>query len=269
MDKNSPIVLFDSGVGGLTIAKEIMTELSNEKIIYFGDTAHLPYGTRLQSEVEGFALQIMDYFVDLGAKMVIIACNTATAASLKLAQDRFNIPIIGPIKAGAKEAIIRTENNKIGVIATTGTIESSAYQNVLKELGFTGEVFAQACPKLVPLVEKGELYSQRARRVVSEYLTSLKEVEIDTLLLGCTHFPYLARLLEEIMGKDVNLIYPGRVIALQVRNYLVQKDLLGDTNRQNSFYVSDLDNLSHEFLEVGREFLGFEKLEFKELDLWG
>ncbi|MCK8817126.1 glutamate racemase [Natroniella sulfidigena] len=270
MDKNSPIVLFDSGVGGLTIAKEVMSEFPNEDIIYFGDTAHLPYGSRPQAEVRKFAFEIIDYFLELEAKMVIIACNTATAAGLKAAKKKFGVSIIGPIQPGVREAILATSNNKIGVIATEGTIGSGAYQRALQTKSADVEVYAQACPKFIPLVEAGELYSQKTKQIAQRYLTSLVKEEIDTLLLGCTHFPYLGKVLQEVVGESVNLIYPGRGIALQVRDILERKALLSPTptKGKREFYISDLDKLSAKFVRLGKEFLNLKELEFKELDLW-
>ncbi|MCK8828090.1 glutamate racemase [Natroniella acetigena] len=270
MKKNDPIVLFDSGVGGLTIAKEVMSEFPNEDIIYFGDTAHLPYGSRPQSEVRKFALEIIGYFLELGAKLVIIACNTATAAGLKAAQQRFEVPIIGPIQPGVREAVVATTNNKIGVIATEGTIGSGAYQNSLCKQSAEVEVYAQACPQFIPLVEAGELYSQKTKQVAQRCLASVVKKGIDTLLLGCTHFPYLRNVFKEIAGKDVNMIYPGQGIALQVRGFLEKEELLNSnsTGGKRKFYVSDLDKLSAKFVKLGKEFLNFKELEFEELDLW-
>ncbi|MFW6030590.1 MAG: glutamate racemase [Halanaerobiales bacterium] len=269
MEVKNGIALFDSGVGGLTIAREMIAEFPSEDITYFGDTAHLPYGPREQSEVCGFVFDIINYFVEAGAKIVIIACNTATAAGLSAAKKEFSIPIIGPINPGVEEALARTKNKKIGVIATTGTIESSSYQDALKEQGENIEIFSKACPKFVPLVEAGELYSDHAREVAEEYLLPLRERGIDTLLLGCTHFPYLGGIIKEVMGADVKLIYPGRGIALKARKILAQKGLLKNIGTgKRKFYVSDKEKLSKKFVEFGTEFLDFSELSFKEFDLW-
>ncbi|PRX17803.1 glutamate racemase [Orenia metallireducens] len=270
MAKKDPIALFDSGVGGLTIAKEVIAEFPKEQIIYFGDTAHLPYGIRPQNQVRDFVLEIIDYFTKINAKMVIIACNTATAAGLKEAQKQFALPIIGPIEPGVEEAVLATANKKIGVIATEGTIESGAYQKGLKKASSKVEVFSQPCPEFIPLVERGELYSSKAKGITKAYLRPLKKEGIDTLLLGCTHFPYLEGIIREVMGKEVKLIYPGRGIALRVREILKQQDLLNeDTSiKDNQFYVSDLDKLSNDFVKLGKDFLNFKELEFKKLDIW-
>lgn len=268
-NQDSPIALFDSGVGGLTIAKEVMAEFSNEDIIYFGDTAHLPYGPKSQQEVRAFVFKIIEYFVNLGAKIVIIACNTATAAGLKEARKKFDIPIIGPIVPGVREAVAKTRNNKIGVIATKGTMKSNSYQLALNKLAPQIDVFAKACPGFVPLVEAGELYTKEAKEIINNSLISLKEKEVDTLLLGCTHFPYLADLISDFMGQNVDLIYPGRGIALKVREILERENLLNQRDRiaRRSFYVSDLNRLSKKFLSLGKQFLDFRELNFNELDI--
>ncbi|MGM0501718.1 MAG: glutamate racemase [Bacillota bacterium] len=269
MEIKNGIALFDSGVGGLTIAKEMVSEFPAEDIVYFGDTAHLPYGPREQEEVRGFVFDIINYFVEAGAKIVIIACNTATAAGLAAAKERFSIPIIGPINPGVEEALARTENNKIGVIATTGTIGSSAYQDSLYTHSKEIEVFAKACPDFVPLVESGELYSAKAKQTAERYLLPLKEKGIDTLLLGCTHFPYLGGVIKEVMGPEVKLIYPGRGIAIKARRILARQEVLKNvgTGRRN-FYVSDKERLSQQFVSIGTEFLNFTELNFKEFNLW-
>ncbi|GAB6100193.1 glutamate racemase [Halanaerocella petrolearia] len=269
MKRDNPIVLFDSGVGGLTIAKEVIEEFPQEDIIYFGDTAHLPYGEREQEEVEEFVLKIIDHFVELGAKMVIIACNTATAAGLELARDNFSIPIIGPIDAGVEKAISGTKNKRIGIIATEGTVGSGAYQETIKQADSEVELFVQACPDFVPLVEAGELYSQRARKIAQDYLAPLQEQEVDTLLLGCTHFPYLGGIIKEVMGQEVKLIYPGQSIALKARQILADEHLMTSNQvGEAKFYVSDLDRLSEKFVKLGAKFLNFDQLNFSELNLW-
>ena len=269
MEVKNGIALFDSGVGGLTIAREMISEFPSEDIVYFGDTAHLPYGPREQREVRGFVFDIINYFVEAGAKIVIIACNTATAAGLEAAQEKFSLPIIGPINPGVEEALARTTNKKIGVIATTGTIGSSSYQDVLRSKGENIEIFAKACPEFVPLVEAGELYSERAKEIAEEYLLPLKEKGIDTLLLGCTHFPYLGGIIKEVMGQEIKLIYPGRGIALKARKILAQKELLKNIGTgKRKFYVSDKDKLSQKFVEIGTEFLDFSEFNFKEFNLW-
>ncbi|SDC15445.1 MULTISPECIES: glutamate racemase [unclassified Candidatus Frackibacter] len=271
MKSSNPIALFDSGVGGLTVTKEVMNEFPDEDVIHFGDTLHLPYGPRPQKEVRGFAFEIIDYLIEiLNVKLIIIACNTATAAALKIAQDEFEVPIIGPVKPGAKAAIKKTKNQKIGVIATKGTISSKAYHKEIKLLSKEVEIFAKACPEFVTLVERGKVTGLEVEEVVEGYLASLREVGVDTLLLGCTHFPYLSQVIQKVIGPDVNLIYPGREIAIQAREIL---SALDDLNKQpkigsRTFYVSDLDNISYDFVKVGREFLGLDELQFKELPIF-
>ncbi|MGM0472198.1 MAG: glutamate racemase [Bacillota bacterium] len=271
MNSQSPIALFDSGVGGLTITKSVMKEFPNEDIIYFGDTAHLPYGPRPQDEVRSFVFQIINYLINrFNVKLIIIACNTATAAGLQAAQDKFALPLIGPVKPGVEAAIHCTTNQKIGVIATKGTINSQAYQNEILNLTDKVEVFTKACPEFVTLVEQGQIIGTEVERIISDQLRSLKEVGIDTLILGCTHFPYLSRVIQNVMGQDVNLIYPGREIAIQARSVLSHNQLLNQqvTAGRRDFYVSDLNNISQDFIQIGKQFLELKELEFSKLSIF-
>jgi glutamate racemase len=271
MKSSNPIALFDSGVGGLTITKEVMKEFPHEDIVYFGDTAHLPYGPRPQEEVRSFAFTIIDYLLEVfNVKLIIIACNTATAAALDLVQDKFKVPIIGPVKPGAKAAIEQTQNKKIGVIATKGTINSRAYHKEIAMLSEQVEVFSKPCPEFVTLVERGKIVGKKVEKIVEGYLHSLKEVGVDTLLLGCTHFPYLSQVIQKVMGDNVNLIYPGREIAVEARKRLFSRDLLNEQLEvgNRDFYVSDLNNISYDFVQIGKRFLGLKELQFKKIDIF-
>ncbi|MCK8824784.1 glutamate racemase [Fuchsiella alkaliacetigena] len=271
MKSSNPIALFDSGVGGLTITKEVMEEFPDEDIVYFGDTAHLPYGPRPQEEVRSFVFKIIDYLLRFfNVKLIVIACNTATAAGLKAAQERFEVPIIGPVKPGAEAAIEQTRNKRIGVIATEGTIGSGAYYQEIKSLSTEINVFSKACPGFIPLVEAGKISGAEVRRIAVDYLASFKEVGVDTLLLGCTHFPYVSHEIQKVMGPEVELIYPGRRIAVQARKILAKQELLNSTTieAKRDFYVSDLNNLSYDFVEIGKDFLELQELRFAELPIF-
>ncbi|SKA06002.1 glutamate racemase [Selenihalanaerobacter shriftii] len=271
MKSSNPIALFDSGVGGLTVTKEVMEEFPHENVIHFGDTLHLPYGPRAQEQVRSFAFKIIDYLIDvINVKLVIIACNTATAAALKLAKEKFEIPIIGPVKPGAKAAVKETNNQKLGVIATKGTIGSRAYHREIRELSTKVEIFAKACPEFVTLVEKGKVIGSEVEEVVQEYLAPLRAEGVDTLLLGCTHFPYLNKIIQKVMGPEVSLIYPGKEIAIQAREILSKHGLLNKQPQlgKREFYVSNLENISYDFVKVGKEFLELRELEFKKLDIF-
>lgn len=220
------IGIIDSGVGGLTVAKEVMRQLPNEKIIYLGDTARCPYGPRTSEEVKKFTWEITSFLLKKKIKMLIIACNTATAVALDEIREAIDIPVIGVIYPGARTALKVTSNGRIGVIGTMGTIKSHAYEYALKSINPTVEVRSLACPKFVPLVESGEYEGALAKKVVAETLAPLKNRGLDTLILGCTHYPLLEPIIKNIMGKDVTVISSGEETAREVSTILYYKGLL-------------------------------------------
>lgn len=224
------IAILDSGVGGLTVAKEVMRQLPREKIIYFGDTARTPYGPRSPEEVRLFTEQIVDYLIQYDPKMLVIACNTATAAALEYIKAKVNVPVIGVIHPGARAAISATKTGKVGVIGTIGTINSGAYTAVLKELNPAIEVVSEACPTLAPLVEQGKYNSEEATVVVSDSLKDMKNNLIDCLILGCTHYPFLKDSIQEVMGKKVKLISSADETAREISTILHQKGRLARGN---------------------------------------
>ena len=189
MDKNAPIGVFDSGVGGLTVAREIMRQLPEERLIYFGDTARLPYGNKSKKTIIRYSEQIIRFLRTKEVKAIVVACNTASSYALDEVRKMVDVPIIGVINAGARAAVSATKNGKIGVIGTEGTINSGTYAEVLKEMKPGTEVFGRACPLFVPLVEEGLLHDTVTDEIASRYLSVLKEKYIDTLVLGCTHYP--------------------------------------------------------------------------------
>lgn len=234
------IAILDSGVGGLTVAKEVMRQLPREKIIYFGDSARAPYGPRSPQEVALFTEQIVDYLVQYNPKMIVIACNTATAAALNIIKAKLDIPVIGVIHPGARAAISATKTGKIGVIGTIGTIISDAYSIALKEIHPAIEVYSQACPAFVPLVEKGLSDSQQALKIVEESLVQMKENPIDCLILGCTHYPFLKSKIKQVMGAKVTLISSADETAREISAVLHQKGQLasGDHIPVHQFFCS-------------------------------
>lgn len=258
LTKDLPIGLFDSGVGGLTVARAVFAHLPNENIIYFGDTERTPYGPRPLDEVRGFVMQIVEFLVEQGVKLAVIACNTGTAAGLEAVSATFDIPIVGVIDPGAKSAVQSSENGKIGVIATEGTIASRAYVRAIKELDSSVEIFEKACPLFVSLVENDEIYTDKARSIVYEYLSSVKDKGIDTLILGCTHYPFLVDAITEVMGPYVKLIFPAEEIALEVQRILTEMDLLNTDNPSptHRFFVTGKPRC---FKKIGERFFG-EKL---------
>lgn len=207
--KNRPIGLLDSGVGGLTVLKEAMRQLPNESFLYVGDTKRCPYGPRPKEEVIAFTWDMAQYLVEKGIKMLVIACNTATAVALKPIQERLSIPVIGVVQPGSLAAIKVTENKKIGVIATQGTVKSTVYKETIQKKDPFVEVSSLACPSFVTLVEDNKHGTPEAVEEVNEVLKDFKEQELDTLILGCTHFPLLRTLIQETMGEGVTLIDSG------------------------------------------------------------
>lgn len=224
------IAVLDSGVGGLTVVKEVMRQLPQEKILYFGDTARTPYGSRPAEEVLVFTEEIVDYLVQYQPKMIVIACNTATAVALEIIRDRINLPIVGVINPGARAAIGRTKSGIVGVIGTEGTIKSGAYDLALKRLNPNVEVISRACPSFVPLVEDGRFNSSEAFQAVSDALLPLRETTMDCLILGCTHYPFLTRQISEVMGSDVVLINSAEETAREISTILHEKNELAGRN---------------------------------------
>ncbi|MBN8191174.1 glutamate racemase [Bacillus sp. NTK074B] len=221
-----PIGIIDSGVGGLTVAREVMRQLPKETIYYLGDTARCPYGPRSAQEVKTFTWEMTQYLMEYDIKMLIIACNTATAVVLDEIQTHLDIPVIGVIHPGARAAIKHTYNKKIGVLGTVGTINSGAYVKALLSLHGNLDVTPLACPKFVPLVESGEYDSSMASDIVGETLQPLRNSGIDTLILGCTHYPLLQSKIQAYMGPDVSVISSGDETAREVSTILDYYNLL-------------------------------------------
>jgi len=238
---NRPIGVFDSGIGGLTVLKEIMELLPGEDVVYFGDTARIPYGTRSKETVIKYAFQCIRFLLSKDIKAIVVACNTASALTLEEAQANFDIPIIGVIEPGANAAISSTKNNKVGVIGTTGTVNSEAYQRRIRRLLPSSEVIGVSCPLFVPIVEEGWEDTDVAFLTAEKYLQELKEHHIDTLVMGCTHYPILRYTIGKVMGEDVNLINPAYETAKATTILLKEKGLKTDKidGGKYEFYVSD------------------------------
>ncbi|MNJ45779.1 glutamate racemase [Paenibacillus bouchesdurhonensis] len=253
------IAILDSGVGGLTVAKEVMRQLPREKIIYFGDTARTPYGPRSPEEVTLFTEQIVDYLIQFDPKMIVIACNTATAAALEHIKKKVSIPVIGVIHPGARAAISATKTGRVGVIGTIGTINSGAYTSALKELNPVIDVVSDACPAFVPLVEQGQFETPEAQQVVEESLQGMKQHPIDCLILGCTHYPFLKRSIQEVMGPKVKLISSADETAREISTVLYQKGQLARGNEIpiHQFFCSGDSEM---FSKIARQWLG-EQIE--------
>lgn len=244
IDAGSPIGVFDSGVGGLTVAREIMRQMPNEKIIYFGDTARVPYGNKSKDTVTRFSKQIVRFLRTFDVKTIVVACNTASAYALEELEAETDIPMIGVVKPGAKAACEVTKNGKIGVIATEATISSRIYNQYITQLNKDVTIYGKACPLFVPLIEEGLWVDPVTDEIAKRYLTELIDLDIDTLILGCTHYPLIRSTLGRIIGEDVNLVNPAYETAVELKELLQEKGLLNDRHpalgeNQYQFYVSD------------------------------
>lgn len=264
--KNNPIGVFDSGIGGLTVLKEIMEVLPNEDIIYFGDTARVPYGPRSKETVTKYTFQCIEFLLSKNIKAIVIACNTATARSLKFAQEKYDIPIIGVIEAGARTAVNITKNKKIGVIGTEGTINSKAYEKEIGKIDINIQTIGKACPLFVPIAEENWCETDIAELTAKKYLEEMREDDIDSLVLGCTHYPLLINTIAKVMGDKIKLVNPARETAKDLKNVLVRNNLLKEYNHnaKYEYYVSDEPT---KFIKIGENFLKKEinNIEFVEI----
>ncbi|MDC7291633.1 glutamate racemase [Blautia schinkii] len=251
IDRNAPVGVFDSGVGGLTVAREIMRNLPSEKIVYFGDTARVPYGSKSKETIIRYSRQIIRFLQEQQVKAIVVACNTASAFALDAVRDELDIPIIGVIEPGARVAAEETKNKRVGIIGTIGTVDSGIHADYLKMLDPQITVIAKACPLFVPLVEEGWLHDSVTLEVAGRYLKEFKDEEVDTLILGCTHYPLLRSTIRTVMGEDVRLVNPAYETALELLRLLKEKDLLSTGTGQEEFpyrfYVSDLADKFKDF----------------------
>lgn len=252
---NRPIGVFDSGLGGLTVVKEIMSHLPGEDVIYLGDTARIPYGTRSSETVIRYSQQCIRFLLSQGIKMIVIACNTVSSISLDIVKDMYPIPIIGVIEPGARAAVDATGNGRIGVIGTQATIRSRAYEKAIAKRRPETQVFTTPCSLFVPLVEEGWSNTKIALLTAERYLDSMKDKGVDTLLLGCTHYPLLEKTIGQVMGEGVDLINPAHGTAIEVQRILEEKNMLRQDKgeSQYKFFVSDLGD---KFQDIGGSFLG-------------
>lgn len=250
---NRAIGVFDSGLGGLTAVRELMRLLPHEHIVYFGDTGRVPYGTRSRDTILHYTRQDIRFLQQFDIKLVLIACGTASSATLPGLQQEFSLPILGVVEPACHEALQQTKNGKIGIIGTTGTIRSGSYESLLHSLKPNVETLAIPCPLFVPLVENGYIDCQVTRLVAQDYLTPLKEAGVDTLILGCTHYPLLRQVIGEIMGDQVTLIDAGATAAQAVSAYLSgQESCHTESTPSIRYFVSDD---TEQFVRIGERFL--------------
>ncbi|RHO81706.1 glutamate racemase [Ruminococcus sp. AF41-9] len=268
IDREAPVGVFDSGVGGLTVAREIMRNLPSEKIVYFGDTARVPYGSKSRETIIRYSRQIIRFLQEQQVKAIVVACNTASAFALDAVRDEFDIPIIGVIEPGARVAAEQTRNKRVGVIGTVGTVGSKIHAEYLKEFDPEITVFAKACPLFVPLVEEGWLHDPVTEEVAARYLKELQDKDVDTLILGCTHYPLLRSTIRKIMGDGVCLVNPAYETALELGRLLEEKGLSSTGTKQEDFpyrfYVSDL---ADEFRGFANSILPYDVEMTKKIDI--
>jgi glutamate racemase len=255
MGDTRPLGVFDSGIGGLTVVRALTSELPQENIVYFGDTARVPYGPKSPQVVRDYALQDTDVLLDHDVKMIVVACNTVSAVALDVVQKRAKMPVVGVIIPGAEAAVKASKNKRIGVIGTLGTILSNAYTNAIHHIDPDAKIWGQPCPLFVPLAEEGWIDHKATELIAKEYLFPLTVERIDTLVLGCTHYPILRDTIEKVTNRSVALIDSGEATAAVVKRVLAEKDIANSSKLKPNlqFYVSDVP---HKFTEIGERFLG-------------
>lgn len=255
VDLDKPIGVFDSGIGGLTVVRSLIERLPNENIVYFGDTARVPYGPKSAQTVREYAAQDTEFLLKHGVKMIVVACNTVSAVALDVVQKHAKVPVVGVIIPGAKMAAAATRTKRIGVIGTLTTIASNAYTNALRQVDKTLTVVPQACPLFVPLVEEGWIDHPATSMIAKEYLFPMKLEKVDTLILGCTHYPLLKDVVQRSMDDGVRLIDSGEAAALEVDEILAKEGLRNSSKQKGNaqFFLSDMP---HKFAEIGERFLG-------------
>ncbi|MGM0688953.1 MAG: glutamate racemase [Bacillota bacterium] len=255
IQSHKAIGVIDSGVGGLTVVREISRVMPNESIIYFGDTARMPYGPRPYDEVRRFAFQMIDFLQHQEIKMIVVACNSATAAGLHYYQQKCEYPVLGVIEPGVRAALAQSRSGRIGVIGTVGTINSSAYEKKLRQKNGSLHLASKACPLFVLLVENNLVHTPEAKKVAHEYLDPLVSENIDSLILGCTHYPLMEGLIQEVVGPSVRLINSAEEIAVEVEELLKKSNManpLASDSHRYRFFVSGSPET---FEEVGAKLL--------------
>lgn len=265
-DAAAPIGVFDSGLGGLTVAHAIMGRLPAESLIYFGDTARVPYGPKSPETVLRYSREIAAYLLEQGVKAIVVACNTATAHALPTLRAELRVPVIGVVEPGARAAASATRSGRVGVIATAGTIRSGAYVRAIHEVAPDAHVTAMACPLLVPLVEEGWTDHDATRLIARQYLAAFDDARVDTLVLGCTHYPLLKALIADIVGPDVRLIDSAEETAIDTQRLLAEHALASPEEAGRYRFIASDDPL--QFLALGQRFFG-DAIEQVEIRTFG
>ena len=263
---DAPIGIFDSGVGGLTVARAILDQLPNESTLYIGDTARGPYGPRPLAEVREFALETMDYLVEQGVKAIVIACNTASAAMLRDARERYSIPVVEVIQPAVRRAVAATRSGNIGVIGTRATIESKAYLDAFAAAPQL-EITSIACPLFVEFVERGETSGEEITKIARQYLAPVMDAKVDTLVLGCTHYPLLTGVISYVMGEGVTLVSSAEETAKDLYRTLVENGLLRNQSSTPATHRFLATGDAKAFESLARRFLGPEVTHVEHQEL--
>ena len=256
---NRPIGVFDSGLGGLTVLREMMGMCPNEHLVYFGDCGRIPYGTKSRETVQKYTIQDINFLLSKNVKAIVIACNTASAYGYEMAKERFDIPVFEVVSPGARAAVRETKTGRIGVIGTPGTISTGVYEKAIMQVardeGVGGfEIISKACPMFVPLVEEGWWDNEIAYKIVEEYLLPLKDEKIDTLVLGCTHYPIIEATISKVMGPGIKLVSSGVEMARDIASFICEKGIHSHSKTTKcEYYTSDS---IEKFMEMGQSFLG-------------
>lgn len=259
------IGVFDSGIGGLTVAKELIKFLPTEKIVYLGDTARVPYGIKSKSTVTRFTRECLNFLTKFELKAIVIACNTASSYALPELKDKFEIPVFGVITPGVKKSVKSTSNKKIGVIGTKATVSSQSYKKKILMYDNNLQVYQKSCPLFVSLAEEGWIDNEITYKVAEKYLDELRKKSIDTLILGCTHYPILKKVIGKVMGRNVELIDSAKEVASSVKEELEENNLLSvDKNSEDKFFVTDE---AQRFIEIGNLFFGSKLNEVAKINL--
>ncbi|MBI4722136.1 MAG: glutamate racemase [Candidatus Stahlbacteria bacterium] len=253
---NNPIGVFDSGIGGLTVVRELLRVLPDERIVYFGDTARVPYGSKSTDVIQKFADQIVKFLLSKEVKLIVVACNTVSATALDWLSSRYSLPIIGVIEAGAKRGVKATRNNKIGVIRTRATIGIKAYTTAIHQLRPGIEDHSKSCPLLVPIIEEGGDV-ELTHLALTRYLLNFKQKDIDTLILGCTHYPLIKDEIQQFMGEDVKLIDSANVVAHEVLNILNNTGIGTSQNINNPKHLFYFSDIPRGFKQLSKRFIGY------------
>jgi len=254
---NAPIGVFDSGLGGLTVVKQLIKQLPNERVVYYGDTARLPYGTKSKQSIIRFSLENADVLMRHHVKAIVVACNSSSSYAIPSLKLKLNVPILDVISPSAKKAVISTKNKRIGVIATSATISSKSYKKAIKKIDNKVKIITQACPLFVPIIEEGWADTKISLEIAKKYLSDLKKQKIDSLILGCTHYPLMKNVIKKILGPNVLLIDSSVEVAKNIKDVLIRNNIQNSLRKtvKHKFIISDKPQ---EFQKIARRFLGMK-----------